>query len=612
MIEKITSFVLTLFTCTLMYAQQDSIVTLGTVTLSDVRLKNTLNKSLIVKISDSLLQNYHGSFTNLLRQQSTIYLKENGLGMVSSPSFRGTNASQTAVIWNGININSQTTGQTDFNNVGLGGFNNITVKSGGGSSFYGSGAIGGSIHLQHNISFKKQQTFNLSSVIGSYNNYIQSGNLTIANKKSYFNGYIKHQAADNDYPFLGTDIINDNGQIENFSVGFNTAHKIGKRDILKAYYSYFTNNRNSARTISVPTKSRLEDKNRRFMLAWNRKATKTTYNIRIANLEEEFKYFENRFKKHLFSGSEVSSIIANADVDYQFSNRLSIKAAVDANLIEGEGDNIGKNTRKNIAGVLSFTHKPLKKLSYTVTGRKEATNSYKVPLIGSLDVNYKLLKWYTVGVNGSKNFRAPTYNDLYWKGLGNSNLLPETSHQANFNHFFNYKKNSLQLAVFYIDTQDMIKWTPNSSGVWRPGNVANVKNYGLETTFNTQISYKKHQIHFSGNYVYVKAVDQETDKQLIYVPIHKVSGTVSYNYKKLTVFYENIFTDTVFTNGNNTNSLFAYSVSNAGLSYNLSYNKSNFIISGRVNNLLNKKYENVISRPMPNTNFLISINYKYN
>ncbi len=612
MIRKFISFVLAVFAFTTLYAQQDSIVTLETVTLSDVRLKKAVDKTILIKLSDSLLQNYNGSFTDLLRQHSSLYLKENGLGMVSSPSFRGTNASQTAVIWNGININSQTTGQTDFNNVGLGGFNEITVKSGGGSSFYGSGAIGGSIHLQHQIDFKKKQTFSLGSAIGSYDNYTQSGNVTIANEESYFNGFIKHQAAENDYPFLDTDLVNDNGQVENFSVGFNTAHKIGKRDILKAYYSYFTNNRNSARTISVPTKSRLEDKNRRFMLAWNRKATKTTYNIRIANLEEEFKYFENKRKKHLFSGSEVSSVIANADVDYQFSNKLSIKGAIDANLIEGEGDNIGKNTRRSIAGILSLTHKPFKKFSYTITGRKEATNTFKVPLIGSLDVNYKLFKWYTIGANGSKNFRTPTYNDLYWDGLGNPDLLPETSYQANFNQFFKYQKSSLQLAAFYIDTKDMIKWAPNNSGIWRPGNISNVKNYGIEATVKTEFQYKKHHINISGTYAYVKAIDQKTDKQLIYVPLHKANGTISYHFKKYTAFYENVFTDAIFTNGNNTTSLLGYSIANVGVLYNFSINKNNFILSGRVNNILNKKYEVVPSRPMPNRNFLISINYKYN
>jgi len=612
MTRKFIFFILLLCVCNTIYSQQDSIVKLETVTLSDVRLKNTLHNSLIVKIADSLLQNYNGSFTDLLRQKSTLYFKENGLGMVSSVSFRGTNASQTAVIWNGININSQTTGQTDFNNMGSGGFNNITVKSGGGSSFYGSGAIGGSIHLQHNIDFKKQQTFSLGSTIGSYDNYIQNGTVTIANKKSYFNGYIKHQSADNDYPFLDTDLKNDNGEIENFSAGFNTAHKIGKRDIIKAYYSYFTNKRNSSRTITVPTKSRLDDKNKRLMLAWNRKATKTTYNVRIANLIEEFKYYENKRKKHLGTGSEVNSFIAKADVDYKFSKKIAIKGAIDANLIEAEGDNLVKNTRRSLASVLSINHTPFKGFTYNLTGRKEITNTYKIPFIGAFNANYQALKWYKFGVNGSKNFRIPTFNDLYWDGLGNPNLVPETSYQINFNHFFNYKKSSLQLAAFYIDTDDMIKWTPGDNGVWRPQNFVNVKNKGVEATLQTEFRYKKHHIYISGTYVYVKAIDQETEKELIYVPTHKANGTITYNYKKLTVFYENVYTDAVFINGTNSKNLPSYTVANTGISYATKLRENTCTLSGRMNNVFNKKYEVVATRPMPNRNFLISINYKYN
>jgi len=606
------TFILTLFACTTLYAQQDSIIKLETVTLSDVRLKNATDNTIIIKLSDSIIQNYNSSLTDLLRQNSTLYFKEYGLGMLSSVSFRGTNSSQTAVLWNGININSQTTGQTDFNNVGLGGFNDISVKSGGGSTLYGSGAIGGSVHLQHKIDFKRQQQFTLSSSVGSYENYIQSGGLTIANEKSYFNGYVRHQAAKNDYPFLDTDLKNDNGEIENFSIGYNTAYKLGKRDVLKAYYSYFTNKRNSSRTITVPTKSRLDDKNSRFMLAWNRKATRTTYNMRLANLEEEFKYYENKRKKHLFSGSEVSTIIANADVDYKFSHKFKVKGAIDANLVEAEGDNIDKNIRRSIAGILSLNHKLFKGFEYILTGRKEATNTYNVPFIGSLDISYQPLKWYKLGVNGSKNFRIPTFNDLYWEGLGNPDLLPETSYQVSFNQFLKYKNSSLQLAAFYIDTRDMIKWTPDDSGVWHPQNFVNVTNHGIEATLQTELRYKKHYIHISGTYVYVKAIDQETDKQLIYVPLHKFNGNISYHFKKFTAFYENVFTDAVFTNGNNTKSLLGYSVSNAGVSYNIALKKNTYTLSGKVNNIFNKKYEVVTTRPMPNTNFLISIHYKYN
>lgn len=596
----------------MVFAQDKSVVYLDSVVLTNVRLiKNSNNFSL--KIQDSILDENPVRFTELLRQNTSLYFKEQGAGMTSSVSFRGTNASQTAVLWNGININSQTTGQTDFNNVGLGGFNELTVKSGGGSPFFGSGAIGGSIHLQHHFNFQKKFRAKLQSAYGSFENYIQSANFTLSNSKNYFNGYARHQVSKNDYKYLGTTLKNENGALENFSGGFNYGLRIGKRDIIKAYFSYFNNERDLSRTLTVLSKSRLEDINRRMMLAWTHRSTKTLYNFRVANLNEDFIYYENKYKKHLGTGSKVNSYIAKADVDFKVNNKLNFKAALDGNFIEGEGDNIGVNTRKSIAGILSITHQPIKKLEYTLTGRKEFTSVYKIPVMGSFNAGYQFNNWYKVGVNLSRNFRIPTYNDLYWFGAGNPDLDPEISKQISINQFFKYKKQNLQLATFYIDTENMIKWVPDVNGVWLPQNFAQVKNWGAEVNWNAKWNYLNHGIKVSGNYAFTKAIDQENQKQLIYVPLHKLNVIIGYQYQKFSLNLESLWTDRVFTNTDNSTNLLDYSVLNTRIGYVLPIKQNHQLhLFFRINNILSKKYEIVSSRPMPNRNFLININYKYN
>lgn len=91
--------------------------------------------------------------------------------MVSSPSFRGTTASQTAVLWNGININSQTTGQTDFNTINTRGFDQIVVKPGGSGVEDGSNAIGGSIYLENILEYHKGFRNSVFLNYGSFNTY---------------------------------------------------------------------------------------------------------------------------------------------------------------------------------------------------------------------------------------------------------------------------------------------------------------------------------------------------------------------------------------------------------------------------------------------------------
>lgn len=129
------------------------------------------------------------NLSELLRFQSPVYIKENGRGAVSSPSFRGTTAQQTASVWNGININSAFLGQGDINNIALLGYDQIGIKAGGGSVIYGSGAIGGSIHLNNNLDFNKGFHGSLFSEGASFNTF---NNLV---KGSYSNEKLSFQAS---------------------------------------------------------------------------------------------------------------------------------------------------------------------------------------------------------------------------------------------------------------------------------------------------------------------------------------------------------------------------------------------------------------------------------
>ena len=130
------------------YSQQQE-TAIDTVYVFDNQMNRVKMFQDISPISEKELQKNSTNLSDVLRFQSPIFIKENGRGAVSSPSFRGTTAQQTAFVWNGININSQFLGQGDINNIGFLTSDRLEIKSGGGSVIYGSGAIGGSIHLNN-------------------------------------------------------------------------------------------------------------------------------------------------------------------------------------------------------------------------------------------------------------------------------------------------------------------------------------------------------------------------------------------------------------------------------------------------------------------------------
>ena len=107
---------------------------------------NTIDSLTLVRYNTS-------SLAELLSNQSTVHVKSYGNGNIASTSMRGGNASHTALLWNGLNIQNAMLGQPDLSIVPTFLFNNVSLEYGGGSAIWGSGAIGGSIHLQNNALF---------------------------------------------------------------------------------------------------------------------------------------------------------------------------------------------------------------------------------------------------------------------------------------------------------------------------------------------------------------------------------------------------------------------------------------------------------------------------
>ena len=192
-------FVLVLV-CQLVLSQNDTIV-LKDVQVSDKYLKKNTSSQNLIKLNDSILDNNKPSLTNLLNNNSSIYFKQNGYGMVSSPSFRGTTAQQTAVVWNGININSQLTGQTDFNTISTRNFDNVVLKAGGGSTIYGTSAIGGTVHLNNELIFKKYFGTEFQQDFGSFSTYNSHVNAKIGTSKLVFHIGFSRNSSQNDFKY---------------------------------------------------------------------------------------------------------------------------------------------------------------------------------------------------------------------------------------------------------------------------------------------------------------------------------------------------------------------------------------------------------------------------
>ncbi len=586
-------------------AQHDTFV-LKEVVISDLQLKKFSNSKSVIQLNDSVVNKNRLSLTSLLNYNSNIYFKENGLGMVASPSFRGTTAQQTAVIWNGININSQLNGQTDFNTINSFNYNSISIRAGGGSAIYGSSAIGGSIHLNNNLNFEKEFSNNLHLQYGSFNTLNLDYALKASTKKISSQFSISRNSSDNNYKYLNTGRFNENGEFVTTSLNLNFGYKFNSNNFLKYYSQFFDGERHFSGTLAAPSKSKYLDLNSRNLLEFSSYFNKGISNFRVVFLSESYRYFEDKDQPNFSYGKSKTAIVKH-DLTYKLTSRISVNSLLDYTTTKGFGSDIAENTRQIFSGVLLMKHQVTNRFLYELNIRKEVTSNYESPILYAFGANYKVSKSYTVKFNFSKNFRIPTFNDLYWNVGGNQNLKPESAMQFDFIQEINFKNVVFSVAGFYNKITDLISWQPNSSGFWQPTNTNKVQTYGFETNliYEKKIS-QNHILKLNLNYGYTVSENEITKKQLIYVPYHKFTSNLAYSYKKATLFCNYLFNGFVFTSLDNEYKLKEYSVVNGGFDYQiLKFCRLGF----QVKNVFNESYQVVAQRPFPGRNYAVNFNF---
>ncbi len=589
-----------------MISAQSDTIALQDVIVSDKQLNTFSETKSVLRLNDSLITKNGASLTSLLKFNSSVYFKENGLGMVASPSFRGTTAQQTAVIWNGININSQLNGQTDFNTINSFNYNDVIIRAGGGSSIYGSSAIGGSIHLNNTLQFKNEFRNSFLLRYGSFNTFNGDYVLNASTKKFSTRLSVSRNSSDNDYTFLGTDLKNDNGKFYNTSVNLALGYQFNTKNYIKFYSEVFDGERHFSRTLAAPSKSKYQDTNSRNLVELTNIFGKIISTARVAFLTENYKYFEDKDEEnHSYGKSETA--IFKYDLLYTISKNIHLNALVDYTRTKGFGSDLGTNTREISSGILLMKHQLTNKLLYEVNIRKEITNNYESPVLYAIGTNYKVANYFTTKFNFSKNFRIPTFNDLYWQQGGNPDLLPESAYQFETINEFKLKHFNFTITGFYNKIKDLISWKPGSGQLWQPVNTDRVLTYGVESglLYDREIK-SNHHLKVMVNYGYTISENEDTGNQLIYVPQHKLTSGVAYSYKKITVYGNHLFNGAVYTSFDNAYFLKEYNVVNLGFDYQILRQAT---LGFQVNNIWNENYMVMLQRPFPGRNYTVNFNF---
>ncbi|WP_294232705.1 TonB-dependent siderophore receptor [uncultured Chryseobacterium sp.] len=552
------------------------------------------------------------NLSEILRFQSPVYIKENGRGAVSSPSFRGTGAGHTAFVWNGININSQFLGQGDVNNIPSMGFDQLDVKAGSVGVIYGSGAIGGTVHLNNSLDFNKgfhASLFSEAASFGTYNNFAKA---SFSNKKFSFKFSGNYSVSENDYEVKESrNYINLNGEYSNTNFNFAAAYKIAPHHQVSWISEFFNGDQHFPVFFDSQTKTKYETQNVRSLLVWDWNAPKLNNVFRAAYTEENFQYFDNISNPKRSGGTGKNYIMKN-DFNYFLSPKWNLNIIGEFQVNKGEGymSGIKEVSRKvvSLAGLLRYF--ATEDLRFEAGIKKDFVEDYSSPVLLSFSGNWNLTKWYNLNLNAAKNFRYPSFNDLYWQPGGNMNLKPETAYQFDLKNQFTIAGVKLMLTPYYIRITDMITWIPTSMGYYSPVNTYKVQSYGLESQIEYERKFGKHSLRSNLGYSYTKSTNVETGKQMMYVPLHKFFGNIDYRYSFLKIYVQGMYNGLTYADSEEKRStaIEPYFVMNAGISGTF---LKNYTIGGKVNNIFNEIYQTTAFYPLPKRNYSVYLNINF-
>ena len=593
------------------WSQDNTVHILDTVYLSDQQLKRFNVGQKQHTITDSVIKSQSFALTDLLQQQSTIYFKQNGYGMVSSPAFRGTTASQTAVVWNGININSQLTGQTDFNTLLTANFSSVNIKSGGGSVLYGTGAIGGSIHLNQNLPSQVEEQHQFQTGYGSFNTFEARYSYQKQLDKLKFKLAYARRQSDNDYDIPSQNRQNDNAQFQMNSLDAVMTFDLSDVNQLKYFGNYTFGERHFSLIRSSDPKTKYDNSDTRNMIEWQSQWDSFQSNLKVAYLTENFTFFDN-----LSRDTSSSSEVETQWLQYEFwwtGNKMKLNAVLNYQSSQAQGNQLA-NAKRDIAGVsLLFQHQLNDKFEYEVTLRQDVNDDFENPFLLSLGSEYKIYKNWSLRWHASKNYRLPTFNDLFWTNGGNLNLNAETAYQTELGSNLTIGDFKWSVTGFFNDITDMIRWLPDSNGIWRPRNTDEVQAYGIETSLDYQYQLGDNsRIDFKTQYAYTISENRATGKQLIYVPFHTANAQLMYVRPKWSAGLFWSYNGSVFTRTDNNPDfkISHYNLFDAQLSWRIP-NFFNSKLSLRAYNLFDLAYEAVDNRPMPGRSFTLNLNTKF-
>ena len=583
----------------------------------------TGSKVLQVKSGDEV-----ATLSDKLIDETSFYLKTYGNNQLSTITIRGTTASQTAVLWNGININSPTLGQTDFSLIPLFLFDDVSVQHGTGSALYGSDAIGGSIMLgQSAAQFEKGFAGTFYQQVGSFGQFNTGLKGSYGNNRWAFRTKLYRSVIENDFPYespaVGYSKKQNHAAVTNYGFDQQVHLKISETQQISAEGMYTYNFREIQPAVTNDHGNEtLKDRHVRLSLKYQNDSR-----LGILSATAGYIFSDQGYTDDNLSTVQSTQWTALVSMDKSINFKSNLRYGISYSNYSASSENFNSTISENrYDAFASYRYALHRDWLVNINLRQSFYANNYAPFAPTVGTEVHLLRdeknKLTVRGQVARGFRVPTLNDRYYIPGGNPNVTPEDA--INFEGGLNWSRTlnswnyTIDGAIYSGWVDDMIVWQ-NEDGIWSPTNLREVKLHGVELSAKARFTRPTYRIVGILNYGYTRSINQKgpnnfVDKQLAYVPVHVMRASGSVLWKQWTFDIKVNLTGIRYTTLDNdrAQALDPYGLLDTSLSKNFLLKSTRLQLRAEANNIFDVYYENLKNHAMPGRNYSISISINFN
>jgi vitamin B12 transporter len=603
----------------------------------------------------------------------TVVKDYGGIGGMKTVSVRGLGSQHTGVLFNGIPLTDSQTGQIDIGKISLDFLESISLSNGSSNNLFTSAreqSFGAVLNIiSENPVFQNDSKFTLQSSFSAGSFGFLNGSLKISNRLftqslknwnciSSITGH--YSSLIGDYPFTQffggsndstSKEIRHNSDLQSIQTegSLLLSHKT-RKEIFRIHLFYYHSERGlpgAAIYYNIESDQRLWDDNLFLQTKYFRFFTKKFSYANLIKINQSYmRYLDPSYLNE--EGKLDNTYVQN---EWYISNILNynltlfhFSLAHDLfynNLFSNSSNYIAPSRLTSLTSFSSkFNFKWLKvdlnllhTRAYNQAKSGEAAPDYnKLSPTAGISIKPFSKKEFYIRAFYKNIFRLPTFNDLYYREVGNLNLKPENTYQYSIG-LTNYsiskdKKYSVSTTLdgyFNIIHDKIVAIPAKNLFIWTMINYGTVYASGIDFTIQGDYKMtKKIQLSLIGSYSFQKAIDMTdpTSKtyrnQLPYTPLHSGSIGCGIHTSWIDLNYNAIISDYRYVLGQNISQNLISGYIDHTISIGKEFTFKNRTqthlyrigIKGEVNNFTNQQYQIIKNYPMPGRNFRIKIQFQ--